>query len=239
MKHVLDALKNMPEYAAVLSSVTSGQTSAVTGIGQINRSHIIAGLYHHTQVPMVVICQDDLAAKRLCEELKAFLGAAFPILPSRALTLYDSSVVSRGWEQKRLRQLYELANGTTRLQIMAWEAMSQRTIPPAVLSDIVFQIEVGKEYPMETLLNQLTTAGYSRCGMVEGPGQFAIRGGILDVYSPASEYPVRAEFFGDELDTMGYFDPDTQRRTENISSITILPVSQTQPRLHPQGLNGL
>ena len=121
MKHVLDALKNMPEYAAVLSSVTSGQTSAVTGIGQINRSHIIAGLYHHTQVPMVVICQDDLAAKRLCEELKAFLGAAFPILPSRALTLYDSSVVSRGWEQKRLRQLYELANGTTRLQIMAWE----------------------------------------------------------------------------------------------------------------------
>ena len=92
---------------------------------------------------------------------------------------------------------------------------------------------------MEELLSRLSGAGYSRCGMVEGPGQFAVRGGILDVYSPAAELPVRAEFFGDELDTMGYFDPDTQRRIENIDSIVILPVGETQPRLHPDGLSGL
>jgi transcription-repair coupling factor (superfamily II helicase) len=75
--------------------------------------------------------------------------------------------------------------------------------------------------------------------MVEGPGQFALRGGILDIYSPAADQPIRAEFFGDELDTMGYFDPDTQRRTENIESVVILPVGETQPRLHPAGLDGL
>jgi transcription-repair coupling factor (superfamily II helicase) len=75
--------------------------------------------------------------------------------------------------------------------------------------------------------------------MVEGPGQYAIRGGILDIYSPAADQPVRMEFFGDELDTMGYFDPATQRRTENISSFTVLPVGETQPRLHPDGFDGL
>jgi len=229
----------MPEYAAVLDTLQSSQNAAITGIGQVNRSHIIAGLYAHTQTPLVVICQDDLAANRICEELKNFLGIHFPVLPSRELTLYDSAVVSRGWEQKRLRQLYDLSTGNTRLQIMAWDSLSQRTIPPSVLRNAAFCLEVGKEYPMEELLTKLSGAGYSRCGMVEGSGQFAVRGGILDVYSPAAELPVRAEFFGDELDTMGYFDPDTQRRTENVDNIVVLPVGETQPRLHPEGLSGL
>ena len=239
MEKLLDILKTMPEYSATLESLQNRQNAAITGIGQINRSHIIAGLYRHLQSPMVVICQDDLAAKRLTEELKTFLGLDFPVLPSRELTLYDSAVVSRGWEQKRLRQLYDLLVGKTRLQIMAWDALSQRTVPPSVLQNAVFTLQIGKEYALETLLSQLTGAGYSRCGMVEGPGQFAVRGGILDVFSPAAEQPVRAEFFGDELDTMGYFDPDTQRRTENTDLITILPVGETQPHLHPKGLSGL
>ena len=239
MNKLLETLKTMPEYAAALETLQSGRNAAITGIGQINRSHIIAGLYTHSETPLVVICQDDLAAKRLGEDLNNFLGEHFPILPSRELTLYDSAVVSRGWEQKRLRQLYDLSVGNTRLQIMAWDALSQRTVPPAILRNATFRLEIGKEYPMEELLTKLSGAGYSRCGMVEGPGQFAVRGGILDVYSPAAELPVRAEFFGDELDTMGYFDPDTQRRTENINNIVILPVGETQPKLHPAGLPGL
>ena len=91
----------------------------------------------------------------------------------------------------------------------------------------------------QALLERLTASGYSRCAMVEGPGQYAIRGGIVDIFSPAEDHPVRAEFFGDELDTMGYFDADSQRRTENTDSVTILPVGETQPRLHPEGIDGL
>ncbi|MBQ3491635.1 MAG: transcription-repair coupling factor, partial [Oscillospiraceae bacterium] len=239
MEKLLDVLKSIPEYTAALEALQQGQNAAITGIGQLNRSHMIAGLYAHTDSPLVVICQDDMAAHRLCEELKAFLGTEFPILPSRELTLYDSSVVSRGWEQKRLRQMYDLLCGKTRLQIMAWDAVSLRTIPPGVLKDATFIIQVGKQYDLDTLITKLSHIGYSRCGMVEGPGQFAVRGGILDLFSPAAELPIRAEFFGDELDTMGYFDPDTQRRIENIDEITILPVAEVQPRLHPNGLDGL
>jgi len=239
MENLMEVLKSMPEYTAVLQTLSEGKSAAITGIGQINRSHIIAGLYTHTDRPLVVVCQDDLAAKRLSEELKAFTGTDFPVLPSRELTLYDSAVVSRGWEQKRLRQMYDLATGNTRLQIMAWDALSQRTIPNAVLNQAAFSLKIGNEYSIDALTRLLTECGYSHCGMVEGPGQFAVRGGILDVYSPAAEFPVRAEFFGDELDTMGYFDPDTQRRTENVESLTILPVSETLPRLHPEGLAGL
>ena len=239
MEKLLSALNLIPEYRLLLDGARNGQSAAVTGIGQINRSHLIAALYRDTQVPIVVICQDEMAGRRLGEELKAFLGEDFPILPGRELTLYDTAVASRGWEQKRLRQLWALNSGETRLQILPWEALSLRTMPPQVLCKAAFSLETGKEYDLEMLLHRLTEAGYSRCSMVEGPGQFALRGGILDFYSPAATAPVRVEFFGDELDTMGYFDPETQRRTENTDRAVILPVGETQPMLHPKGMDGL
>ena len=239
MKNVLSVLKTMPEYTMLLASFSKGESAAVTGIAQINRSHLIAALRQDTSAPIVVLCQDDMAARRLQQELKAFLGSEAPVLPSRELTLYDTAVVSRAWEQKRLRQLYDLKTGATALQIMSWDALSQRTMPPETLLKAAFALEVGKEYDLKELTQLLTDAGYSRCPMVEGPGQFAIRGGILDVFSPAADRPFRAEFFGDELDTMGYFDTDTQRRAENADKVVVLPVGETQPRLHPEGIAGL
>ena len=239
MENVLSVLKTMPEYAAALECLQNGQSAAITGVGQLNRSHIIAGLGQDISAPIVIITQDEMAARRMQQELKAFLGEEAPVLPGRELTLYDTAVVSRAWEQKRLRQLYDLARGETKAQILSWESLSQRTMPPAVLLNSAFTLETGKEYNIDDLTARLSGTGYSRCAMVEGPGQFALRGGILDVFSPAADQPFRAEFFGDELDTMGYFDPDTQRRTENVDQVVILPVGETQPRLHAGGLAGL
>ena len=79
MLKLLSILKSIPEYNLLLKSLADNQTAAVTGIGQINRSHLIAGLYKDCNAPMVVICQDDMAAKRMQEELKAFLGLTFLI----------------------------------------------------------------------------------------------------------------------------------------------------------------
>ena len=239
MEQLLILLKSIPEYTALVKSLAKNETAAVTGIGQINRSHMIAGLRREVKRPMVLIVQDEMAARRLQEELKCFLGETVPILPSRELTLYDTAVVSRAWEQKRLRQLYDLAVGNTDFVIFSWESLSQRTMPRDVLLSAAFTLEVGREYPVDELTSRLVAAGYSRCGMVEGPGQFALRGGIIDIFSPASDFPIRAEFFGDELDTMGYFDPATQRRTDNIESVVVLPIGETQPMLHPKGLEGL
>ena len=239
MEQLLSLLKTIPEYKTMLSALQNSESVAVTGIGQINRNHMIAGLARESKRPMVLLCQDEMAARRLQEELKCFLGTTAPILPSRELTLYDAAVVSRAWEQKRLRQLYDLAMGNTALQILSWESLSMRTMPKAVLLKAAFTLEVGREYPIDELIQRLTAAGYSRCGMVEGSGQFAVRGGIIDIFSPAADQPIRAEFFGDELDTMGFFDPQTQRRSENIDTVTILPVGETQPSLHPKGTAGL
>ena len=95
MSVLLSALNALPEYPILLKTLKKGRSAAVTGIGQINRTHLIAGLRQDLSVPMVVLCQDDMAAKRLQEELKDFLGRAASLLPSRELTLYDASAVSR------------------------------------------------------------------------------------------------------------------------------------------------
>ena len=239
MDLLLQALQQLPEFRQLLDTVQSGGAAAATGLAQINRAHVIAGLYDLGDRPLAVICQDDLAAKRLQGELKAFLGQEPPVLPGRDLNLYDAAVVSRVWEQRRLRQLYDLGKGQTRLQIFSWESMSLRTMPKSALFAAAFQLRLGVQVSVEELLARLVAMGYSRAPMVEGPGQFALRGGILDLFSPAEGQPVRVEFFGDELDTMGYFDHNTQRRTENVEEITVLPVAESQPGLHPGGIPGL
>ena len=239
MDLLLSALNRMPEYGTILKTLRGGRHAAVSGAAQINRSHLIAGLWRELRRPLLVVCQDDLVAQRTQAELLAFTGTEFPILPGRDLTFYDSAAASRQWEHRRLRRLRDFSAGGSRLLIATWEALSMRTIPPAALAAAEITLRVGEAAGLEAVCEKLLAAGYTRCQMVEGVGQFAVRGGILDVFSPAMENPLRAEFFGDELDTMGVFDPMTQRRIENLSEAVILPVAETLPALHPGGVEGL
>ena len=239
MNLLLSALAALPEYEALRAAVDAGQVAALSGVGQLARSHVMAALIRDAGRPVLVVCQDDMAAQRLQGELAAFLGQTPPILPTRELTFYDAAVVSRGWEQKRLRQLYDLAQGKTPLLVASLDALCLRTMPRSVLFSAAIRLKCGAAYSLDDLAGRLTAAGYSRTSLVEGVGQFSIRGGILDVYSPACDDPIRAEFWGDELDAMGFFDPITQRRTENIEEAVLLPVAETAPRLHPQGTAGL
>ena len=181
---LLFMLKTVPEYAILSETLGKNQAAAVTGVGQINRSHMIAGLSRDLNRPMAIVCQDDMTARRMQEELKCFLGITAPILPGRDLTFYDAASVSKSWEQKRLRQLRDWQSGAVPIEILTWEAMSLRTMPPEVLQKAAFTLEVGKEYNLDDLAAKLTASGYRRCGMVEGAGQFAFRGGIADIYSP-------------------------------------------------------
>ncbi len=232
-------LWSLPEFRQCTEALDRGETAAITGLGQIHRGHWIAGLQQQLERPVLVVCQDDLEAQRAAAELGTFLGAAPPVLPSRDLTLYNAATVSRGWEHQRLRALWALAQGETPLLVTSLEALSMRTIPRATLFGAAVTLRVGASYDLEKLTADLVNLGYVRGSLVEGPGQFALRGGILDVHSPASDRPVRVEFFGDELDTMGFFDVSTQRRTDNIDQMVLLPAAECQPRLHPGGLEGL
>lgn len=236
---LLKALQMLPEYGRLLEDIEARRTVAVSGVSQINRSHLIAGLCRDSARPALIVCQDDLAAQRLQAELAAFCGKTIPILPTRDLTFYDAAGVSREWEHRRLRLLYALATGRERLLIAPLQALTLRTLPRSVLFAASVVLKMGASYDPEALAEKLTAAGYSRASLVEGVGQFALRGGILDVYSPANDLPIRAEFFGDEIDAMGFFDPITQRRTDNVDEAVLLPVAESVVHLHPNKASGL
>ena len=152
----------------------------------------------------------------MTQELSGFFGETPPLFPTRELALIGAASVSRGWEQKRLGMLHRLIHQGFPIMVTSIEAVSLRNHAAYVpLLSASFPLAVGGSYHMDELLNRLTLLGYRRSTLVEGVGRFALRGGILDVYSPAAKAPVRAEFFGDELDSMGFFDTTSQRRTEN------------------------
>ncbi len=239
MDHILSVLHDLPEYSTLETMVRKGQTSGVSGLSQLCRTHVLAALIRDCNRPVVLLTQDEMAANRLQGELSAFLGQMYPILPGRELTLYDTAAVSRGWEHRRLRQLYPLAKGEPRCLIAPAEAFCLRAMPPQTLLAATLELRCGDCISQESLLDRLAAAGYSRTSLVEGPGQFALRGGILDVFSPGESQPVRIEFFGDEVDCMGFFDPQTQRRTENLDCALLLPAAECLPGLHPGGVEGL
>ena len=159
-------------------------------------------------------------------DLEALLGESVVRLTGRDLALRDIEVASRQEEQRRLRALDALSAGAA-VAVCTVSGLLQRTLPPEVLENAAFTLTAGEGDGPEALEPRLLACGYRRSDMVEGPGQFSRRGGILDIFSPGAERPVRAEFWGDEIDSMGFFDTDTQRRAENIESFRVLPACES------------
>lgn len=232
-------LRDLPEYRTLCQAAEAGQAICLSGLGTVHRAHVLAALRQDTGRPLAIVCQDEESARRTIRELQAFSTEVPAFLPTRELTLYDASTVSRGWEQKRLRVLYDLGQGAVPILVTSVEALSLRTMPRQTLFSSAIVLQAGAEYRLDDLTQRLTSAGYTRTPMVEGVGQFSLRGGILDVFSPAQDTPIRCEFFGDTLDAMGYFDTVSQRRTEVLERAVLLPSAEVQPRLHPDGLAGL
>ncbi len=239
MDQLLKILPESEEFRRLLTAIGKKQTVALSGVGQIARSHMLATIHAHTGRPLVVLCQDDTTADRIYGELQSFLGQGVALLPGRDWTFYCVSGVSRQWEHKRLELLYALSQDRCPVLVSSYKALSMRTMPKAQLLDCALSLSSGMEMSIEALVKHLLNCGYSRSELVEGVGQFSLRGGILDVFSPGMAQPIRMEFFGDEIDTMGVFDPLTQRRIENVDSIILLPVAEAVAQLHPGGRKGL
>ena len=240
MKELVRILDQVPEFSSLLTALDSGACpAAVSGLAAVHRAHFAAGLRAKAGRRVVVVCADEGEAQRFAEDLHAFTGEQVLTLPSREFTFHDAAVVSRQWEHRRLSALRALAMGETDLVVTTPEALLQRTLPSALLLQTVHTLRVGEVHDLTELAETLTAAGYVRCDQVEGVGQFALRGGILDLFSPACDQPIRCEFFGDEIDAMGTFDPATQRRVENRQICDILPVAEVLPQLSPGGFSGL
>ena len=198
----------------------------VFGLPPVCRALFASAVRSELGAFVAVITPDDQSAAGFAADTSVFYGGEFSLLPTRELTFHNVSGLSREWEQKRISLLHRISASQCPGVCGSFEAFLLRTMPPEVMKENSLTLSLGKEYSLSELSSALERLGYSRAATVEGPGQYAIRGGIFDVFPAGSARPVRTEFFGDEPDSMGYFDTQTQRRTENISSFTLLPASE-------------
>ena len=240
MKPLLSALNDIPEYRSLLAAIDNGACpAAFSGLSAVHRAHFAAGIRQELNRPVVVVCADEGEAERMARDLAALSGEEVRTLSAREFTFHNAAVVSRQYEHRRLSTLRALAAGECPLLVCTVESILQRTIPKTLLTQAAQVVRMGERYDLGELAGTLAAAGYTRCEQVEGVGQFALRGGILDFFSPAHPKPVRVEFFGDEIDAMGLFDPDTQRRIENLGAAEILPAAEVLPQFTPGGYGGL
>ena len=227
MDTLLHTLLKIPELTALAEAVEQGGCpAAVTGLSPVHRAQAAAALISATGRPLVAVCTDESEANRLAEDMEILTGIRAEKLFARELFARAGTVISRQWEHHRVAALYELSHSEVKLLICTVEGLIQKTTTPERLMDGSITLRVGEQYDLNDLARRLVDSGYSSAEMVEGVGQFALRGGILDIFSPMMEEPVRCEFFDDEVDSLGSFDVGTQRRTQNLDEALILPACE-------------
>ena len=223
MKLIYNALSRWPDYARLEGAVAGGALpAAVTGLSGIHKCCVIASLCQKTGRRALVLAADEAEAQRFCEDLRA-LGLRPLSYPLRDFGFRDAAGTSHEYERLRLEVLSKLENGTCDCVVACVDAALQYTMGPQELQRRLYPLEAGAQMEIEDLLSALVQCGYTREDQIEGPGQFSRRGGIVDFYSPSASAPVRVEFWGDEIDSLSYFDIGSQRRTDPVDQVTLAP----------------
>lgn len=229
MNFLTDALRRVPEYRALENAVKRGKTpAAVTGVASVHKANIVHALLAETGRPGLLLAGDEAEAARLVEDLDA-MGTPAVFYPLRDFSLRDTEGSSHEYERQRIEALTRLQNGQALCIVTTIDAALQYALPPEKLRERTVALEGGQAITVEETVQALVRCGYVRADQIDGTGQFARRGGIVDFFSPGGEAPVRIEFWGDEIDTISYFDPETQRRTDPVERVTISPAVEVVP----------
>ena len=229
MRFFLEACEALPavkELRRLLSKKVS--PLSLVGVSQIHRAQILLTLSQ--DCPQLAVVPDDAAARQLCEDINFMAGerTAYPY-PAKELNFLEAAGMSREYEQLRISALSALISGSCRVIVASAEAAMQFTLPESVLRTRTIQLKTGEAHDLEALSDALTEMGYLRCEQVDAPSQFSVRGAILDIFSPQYLMPVRIEFWGDEIDAMAWFEPETQRRTEQVTEFSAAPAVEALP----------
>ena len=226
MKELLHILQQVPQFPALVQALETGQSpAAVSGLSRIHRAHFAAGLGTALDRPVVMVCADEDEAQTLGRDITAFTGWSVTLIGSREFNFYNGAVASHQGEHSRLAAFYAMAQGECKVITATVEGLLQRTLSPEELLEHVVTICSGGSYDPTQLADALSALGYTRCDQVEGVGQFALRGGILDFFSPAHPKPVRVEFFGDEIDRISGVNALTGSVIRRLNNIPVWPAT--------------
>src|SRR5437588_8626115 len=228
-------VEKLPAFARVASHLKEGTGRIrVSGLTPTSKALLLVLFQRSAGRPLIVVVSDNRAVEGFVPVLRGFCeltAACDPdsvvSLPARDVLPFQNLSPHPELQEERATALWKIATGKASIVVtpIAATAILQRSAE--YYSDLARVLRRGESFDLDNLLGHLNTVGYASADVVEMPGQYALRGGILDVYSPEAERPVRIEFFGDEVDSIRRFDPTSQRSSNPIDEALLLPLTET------------
>ncbi len=222
-------LKESTEYNELLKAINADLLpSGATGLPPTPKAHLIHSLCEDTSRRALVILPNEALATRLVSDINEFAyhGKKAYLFPARDYSFNSNEGQSREFEQARIKTLCKIIHEDYSVIACSAEAALQLTIPADELKKKTKSINSDTVISPEELVSVLCAAGFKRADIVEGTGQFARRGGIVDFFPVNAEKPVRIELWGDTVDAISEFDPATQRRTDILKETEIAPATE-------------
>ena len=220
LNHLLDKSAEFKKITAAFEK--NAFPIGISGAADAQKAHLVSELCEHENRSAFIITHSEQAAKRLYEDLRFFSERGCIYVPPRDIVLYEVEAADRKADNDRAYALSRL-DGTA-IGIASVESFMQ-TVPDAEnLSSLRFVLREGGKADLSELSERLVKIGYTRVITVDSPGQFAIRGGIADIFPPGADNGIRAEFFGNDIDSVRSFDCDTQLSIKRLEEAEIIPV---------------
>src|SRR5882672_8191270 len=205
----------------------------VSGLTFTARALYLPFFVRAAAAPVVMIVADNKAAEALhaavlsaCELTGAIPAESVLRLPAHDVLPFENLSPHLEIQEQRAATLWKIATGQARLVIAPLEAACMKLFPRDYYRALALHLRRGEEYLPDMLVEHLLSVGYTRVDVVEMPGQVTIRGGIIDIYSPEMDRPVRIDFFGDEIESIRKFDPETQRSSSALDEALLLPLAE-------------
>ena len=201
-----------------------GGAVMITGCMESSKLHAVYGLSDGFKSRLIVT-HNDLRVREIVDDYKIYDRDVISF-PAKDLIFYQADIHGNRLVADRMRCLRRILEGTPVTIVTTFSALMAPQVPPEVLRDNVLTISVGATVSEEALAKKLVRMGYTKTYQVENPGEFSIRGGIVDILDLTEENPFRIELWGDDVDSIRSFDIESQRSIEKLESITIYPATE-------------
>ena len=205
----------------------------VSGLTATARALYIPLFARAAKEPVIVVVPDNKAAEALelalragCELTGAFDPKRVLRLPAHDVLPFENLSPHPDIQEQRAAVLWKFVTGAASIIVAPVEAVALRLFDRSYYTGLALKLERGEEVDIGMLTDHLASVGYSQVDLVEMPGQFTRRGGIVDVYSPEADRPIRVDFFGDEIESIRKFDPETQRSSTALDEALLLPLAE-------------
>ena len=217
-------LYRFPWFKEARENLKNGKSCIINGSADSHKLHMISALSEEIGRPLIVTYSDH-RAREICEEYLFYDREAL-VYPAKDLIFYQADISGKELATERLKVCRRIATGSAGAIITTFDALLGESLPAELLKDSVLTIVQNNIVDEQEVAEQLVTMGYEKNYQVETPGQFSIRGGILDIFDTTAENPYRIELWGDTVESIRSFDVLSQRSIETLEEIGIYPASE-------------